>query len=130
MEKTLVYRVAAALFPEHPLKCLAGFAGVAHSTVKTWAYGSKHWAYGNRRPPIRVFNDVYAALQAALPTHKNQALVLDLTELLRGYIWQREREPIKPRAGFNKIRERDGPGSIPRDGRNRRGRPRRPVFTD
>jgi hypothetical protein len=23
------------------------------------------------------------------------------------------------------IRERDGPGSLPRDGRNRRGRPRR-----
>lgn len=36
-------------------------------------------------------------------------------------ISQREREP-KRRTGFNEIRERDVPGSVPRDGRNRRGR--------
>lgn len=75
MERSLVYRVAAALFPEHPAKSLARFAGVAHSTAKTWAYGSKHWAYGNRRPPIRVFKDMYAALRTALPTHENRVLV-------------------------------------------------------
>jgi hypothetical protein len=38
----------------------------------------------------------------------------------------REREPPR-RTGFNEIKERDGPGSMPRNGRNRRGRPRRPA---
>jgi hypothetical protein len=32
---------------------------------------------------------------------------------------------VRRRTGFNEIRERDGPGSVPRDGRNRLGRPKR-----
>jgi len=37
-----------------------------------------------------------------------------------------EREP-KRRTGFNEIKERDGPGSTPRDCRNRLGRPKRSL---
>jgi hypothetical protein len=39
-------------------------------------------------------------------------------------IARRDGEPPR-RRGFMEVRERDGPGSIPRDGRNRRGRPRK-----
>jgi hypothetical protein len=124
MERSLVYRTAAALFPEHPVKSLARFAGVTHSTAKTWAYGNKHWAYGNREPPIEVLKDLRGELQSALPAHGNQPVILDVVAHLDSYIWERERQLIKPRSGFNEIRERDGPGSTPRDGRNRLGRPR------
>ena len=48
MEKTLVYRVAAALFPEHPLKCLAGFAGVAEFDRED--LGLRQQALGLRQP--------------------------------------------------------------------------------
>jgi hypothetical protein len=124
MERSLVYRIARALNPD-PIVWLAAFAGVARSTAKTWCYGNKHWAYGQRKPPISVLKKLQSALETALPTHQDRRLVLALDELLKQYIWEREREPIKPRAGFNQIWERDGPGSIPRDGRNRRGRPRK-----
>jgi hypothetical protein len=51
-----------------------------------------------------------------------QAIVSGLILQLDYDIIQREREPRR-RTGFNEIRERDGPGSVPRDGRNRLGRP-------
>jgi hypothetical protein len=123
-----MYRVAIAFNPSHPIGWLSQFAGVSYSTAKTWAYGHKHWAYGNRRPPLQVLKDIYDAIEQASPSPPGTARMLALRELLRGYIWEREREPVKPRAGFNVIRERDGPGSVPRDGRNRRGRPRRVVL--
>jgi hypothetical protein len=125
VERTLIHRIACVFAPDRPIGWLARSAGVAHSTAKTWAYGHKSWAYGNRRPPIYLLKGLQIALEETLPTHKNQVEVLELSQLLRGYLWEREQEPMKPRAGFNVIRERDGPGSIPRDGRNRRGRPRR-----
>jgi hypothetical protein len=31
--------------------------------------------------------------------------------------------PVRRLTGFNEVRERDGPGSPPRDARNRQGRP-------
>jgi hypothetical protein len=95
-----------------------------HSTAKTWAYGSKHWAYGNRKPPIQVFKKLRGLLQDALPTHENQRVVIDQTTLVDQYIWLHERKAARPLTGFNEIRVRDGPGSTPRDGRNRLGRPR------
>jgi hypothetical protein len=125
MPETLVYRIASALDPTRPIMWIMEIAGVAHSTAKTWAYGSKSWAYGNRRPPIEALKNMQAALRDALPEGVNQKLLLELDALLKAYIWEREREPAKPRSGFNEIRERDGPGSIPRDGRNRLGRPKR-----
>jgi hypothetical protein len=131
MERSLIYRIARAVDPDRPIVWLAELAGVAYSTAKTWAYGSKrHWAYGQRKPPVSLLKDLHAALEAALPAHQGYRLVLALTSLLDQYIWEREREPIKPRAGFNLIRERDGPGSIPRDGRNRRGRPPLPEVVN
>jgi hypothetical protein len=56
-----------------------------------------------------------------------QARCVECNELLRDFgieIARREGEPPRHR-GFMEIRERDGPGSVPRDGRNRLGRPKR-----
>jgi hypothetical protein len=52
-----------------------------------------------------------------------------MTELERQldyHIRQREYEPPH-RTGFNLIRERNGPGSVPSDVRNRAGRPKRSL---
>ena len=123
--RPLIYRIAAAFDPGRPVHWLADFAGVARSTAKTWAYGSKHYAYGNCRPPICLLKELRDFLKSAWPTHTEPKLLIELHSLLKQYIWVRQREPIKPRKGFMEIRERDGPGSIPRDGRNRLGRPKR-----
>jgi hypothetical protein len=118
MEKTLIYRIACVFYPAHPTWWLADRAGVCRSTAKTWAYGS-------RQPPIEVCKDLLAALVATLPTHEDRALVLELWQALKGYIWKREWDgPVKRGGGFNEVRVRE-PGSPPRDGRNRRGRRKR-----
>jgi hypothetical protein len=65
-------------------------------------------------------------LQAALPAHQNQPLIIELSDLVDQYIWLHDRKAPRPRTGFNEVRVRDGPGSIPRDGRNRLGRPKKP----
>jgi hypothetical protein len=69
-------------------------------------------------------------LQDALPTHENQTVIIELTTLLGQYIWQHDRKAPGPRTGFNEVRVRDGPGSAPRDGRNRLGRPRKNTDVD
>jgi hypothetical protein len=56
-----------------------------------------------------------------------QARAAECNELWREYgveIARREGEHFH-RRGFMEVRERDGPGSVPRDARNRRGRPRK-----
>jgi hypothetical protein len=56
-----------------------------------------------------------------------QAGAAQCNELWREFgleIARRDGEHFR-RRGFMEIRERDGPGSVPRDGRNRLGRPRR-----
>jgi hypothetical protein len=130
-ERPLIYRIAQLLHRDRPITWLAWNADLrrggrqyAYSTVKTWACGQKHWAYGNRKPPIHLFKKLKGLLQVALPTHENRSVIIELTELLDQYIWQCERKAARPLTGFNEIRPRDGPGSVPRDGRNRLGRPR------
>jgi hypothetical protein len=130
--RPLIFRIAHALHPADPVAWLASIADLrrggreaAYSTAKTWAYGRKHWAYGNCRPPIALLKKLRGLLQHALPTHENQGLVIELSGLLDQYIWLHERKAARPRNGFNEIRPRDGPGSTPRDGRNRLGRPKK-----
>jgi hypothetical protein len=135
----LIFRIACALHPgwPGPVAWLASIADhrrgrrqTALSTAKTWCYGSKHWAYGNRKPPIQVFKKLRGLLQDALPTHENQRVIIELSDGLNQYIWQHERKATGPLTGFNEVRERDGPGSTPRDGRNRLGRPRKNASAD
>jgi hypothetical protein len=130
-ERPLIFRIARVLHPDRPIAWLARIAEhrrggrqFTYSTVKTWVYGRKHWAYGNRKPPIHVFKKLRGLLQAALPAHENQRVIIELSDSLNQYIWLHERKAARPLTGFNEIRPRDGPGSIPRDGRNRLGRPR------
>jgi hypothetical protein len=130
--RPLIFRIAHALYPAAPVAWLASIADhrrggrkFAYSTAKTWAYGFKHWAYGSRKPPMELFKKLKGLLQDALPTHEDQRVVIELSSLLDQYIWLEGRKAARPRTGFNEIRPRDGPCSTPRDGRNRRGRPKK-----
>ena len=100
---------------------LAGFARGRRSTGKRGRCSTaKSWATGHRRPPIvntRNFCSTCSRI-AEQPLTSYSAIEFA--------IMQREREPPR-RTGFNEIKERDGPGSTPHDGRNRRARPRRPA---
>jgi hypothetical protein len=100
---------------------LAGLARGRRSTGKRGRRSTaKSWATGHRRPPI-------ATLKFLLDLLKDRrATINQLIPAIEFAIMQREREPPR-RTGFNEIKERDGPGSTPHDGRNRRGRPRRPA---
>jgi hypothetical protein len=138
-ERPLIFRIACALHPgwPGPVAWLASIADhrregrkFAFSTSKTWAYGSSHWAYGSRKPPIQVFKKLMGLLQDALPTHENRRVIIELSDGLDQYIWQHERKAARPPTGFNEVRERDGPGTPHRDGRNRQGRPRKNASAD
>jgi hypothetical protein len=79
------------------------------------------WRQGHRRPPKSVLEGIRLLLQAR---------AAQCNELWREYgieIARRDGEPVH-RHGFMEIRERDGPGSVPRDARNRLGRPKRKLF--
>lgn len=107
MSDTVIRDAARALNPDRPIKTLAGPS--PRSTAKSWATG-------RRRAPVaklKILRDLLKDRQAAIS---------GLIYQLNYDISQRERESRR-RTGFNEIRERDGPGSVPRDGRNRRGRP-------
>jgi hypothetical protein len=110
MAWTLIRDIARMLSPDRPIVLLARLAGCPRPTAKSWATG-------HRRPPIfllRLLRDM-AEAQA-----RNAGSLGELDYEIR----QREYEP-KHRTGFNIVRERDGPGSVPRDGRNRLGRPKK-----
>ena len=109
MSATVIRRAARTLNPDRPLRSLAEQVRRPRSTVKSWTTG-------RRRPPIVVLEILRDLLR------DQRATLCQLIPELENEIMLREREP--PRyTGFNEIRERDGPGSIPRDGRNRCGRP-------
>jgi hypothetical protein len=111
MPDTVIRAAARALNPDRPIVILAGLARGRRSTAKSWATG-------HRRPSIAVLKILRDALK------ERQAAIGQLVPALDHVILKREIEPIQ-RTGFNEIKVRDGPGSIPRDARNRRGRPRR-----
>jgi hypothetical protein len=109
MAQTLIRDIARTLSPDRPIMFLAQLARCPRPTAKSWTTG-------HRRPPVWVLDAL-----------RHMARVRGLTGLEREFdyqIRQRTYEP-KHRTGFNQIRERDGPGSTPRDGRNRLGRPRK-----
>jgi hypothetical protein len=108
MSYNLIRDVARRLRPDRPIMLLALLAGRPRPTVRSWVTG-------HRRQPIYVLKLLRDAVQG-----QGTGLELELELEIR----KREFEP-KHRTGFNTIRERDGPGSVPRDGRNRLGRPKR-----
>jgi hypothetical protein len=112
MSDTVIRAAARTLNPNQPTKMLAALANGRRSTGKSWATG-------HRRAPIvklKILRDLLKERQAAL-----FGLIAEL-ELM---VMRREVEP-KRRTGFNEIRVRE-PGGVPRDGRNRRGRPKRAL---
>jgi hypothetical protein len=107
----LIFRAAQALFPGAPSALLACACGVPKATARSWRQG-------RRRPPKPVLERVRLMLQAR---------AAQCNELWREYgieIARRDGEPLR-RRGFMEVRERDGPGSVPRDARNRLGRPKK-----
>ncbi len=107
----LLDSAAQALFAGAPNALLARACGVRKPTVRSWRKGY-------RRAPLSVLRQVRLKLQA------RAAECNDIWRQLGIEIARREGEaPRRPR-GFMEVRERDGPGSMPRDARNRRGRPR------
>jgi hypothetical protein len=113
MAWTLIRDVARLLSPDRPIMLLARLGGCSRATAKSWVTG-------HRRPPIYVLRLLRDAAQS-------QAWRAGLLGELDYEIREREGEPPWKRRGpgFMEIRERDGPGSTPRDGRNRLGRPKR-----
>jgi hypothetical protein len=110
----LLDRAARALFEGAPSALLARSCDtlVAKATARSWRQG-------HRRAPLPVLRQLRAKLQARAAECNSLCRDLDFE------IARREGEPLHGR-GFMEIRERDGPGTVPRDGRNRLGRPRRP----
>jgi hypothetical protein len=107
----LLDRAARVLFAGAPSALLARHCGVPKATARSWRQG-------NRRAPKHVLIKLRLMLQAR---------AAQCNALCREFgieIARREGEPLR-RRGFMEIRERDGPGSVPRDGRNRLGRPRK-----
>jgi hypothetical protein len=117
----LINRAAQALFAGAPGALLARECGVR--AAKASAHS---WRRGHRRAPLSVLKTLRRRLQARGAECFSLCREFDLE------IARREGEPPSKRRGpgFMEIRERDGPGSIPRDGRNRRGRPKRIKAVD
>jgi|SRR6516225_6837494 hypothetical protein len=113
MAWTLIRDIARMISHDRPIALLARLGGCPRATAKSWATG-------HRRPPIYV-------LKWLREIERDRGWT-GLGPELDCEIRKREYEP-KFRSGFNEIRERDGPGSTPRDGRNRLGRPKR-IRTD
>ena len=111
MAWTLIRDVARLLSPDRPIMLLARLGGCSRATAKSWVTG-------HRRPPIYV-------LRLLRDMAESQARRAGLLGEIDHELSKREHEPPWKRRGpgFMEIRERDGRGTPPRDGRNRRGRP-------
>ena len=98
------------LWPKRRAACLSVHTGRLVSTCYSWVNGT-------RTPPPDVLDSLVGFLR------RHGAISLALADSL-------DREGEKARAtlrvarGWQIVKERDGPGSIPRDARNRRGRQR------
>lgn len=66
--------------------------------------------------PLKLYPVLQDALAERIRAH--HAAIEDLKQAM----WIRGREGPKPLQGFFVVKERDGPGSKPRDARNGRGR--------
>jgi hypothetical protein len=110
MSDTVIRRAALVLNPSKPIVTLARLARGRRSTAKGWATG-------RRRPSVDKLKILRSLLKDRLNT------LLQLMPELDLLIMRREAEPRR-RTGFNEIRVRE-PGGMPRDARNRLGRPRK-----
>jgi hypothetical protein len=112
----LINRAAHALFTGAPSALLARELGVFYPKAT-----ARSWRQGHRRAPLSVLKTLLRRLQARGAECHSLCREFDIE------IARREGEPPSKRRGpgFMEIRERDGPGSKPRDGRNRLGRPKK-----
>ena len=99
------------LWPGRPAAGLARTLGRSKATCRSWLEGLRG------TPP-----EVMDALAAVLRGHAAQSLAL--AESLNREADRAKAKPWKAR-GWQVVKERDGPGSWPRDARNRMGRPRK-----
>jgi hypothetical protein len=113
MPWTLIRDVARMVSPDRPIVLLARLAACPRPTAKSWASG-------HRRPPIFLLKRLRDIAESQA---RNAGLLGEIDYEIR----KREDEPPWKRRGlgFMEIRERDGPGTTPRDGQNRLGRPKR-----
>jgi len=111
----LINRAAQALFAGAPTALLAHECGLLPKAT------ARSYRQGHRRAPVPVLKSLRRMLQVRAAECSSLCRDFDLE------IARREGEPHWKRRGpgFMEVRERDGPGSVPRDGRNRLGRPRR-----
>ena len=109
-DATWLDRAARTLWPERHAAGLAALAGCPKSTARAWLSG-------RNRPPISVLRAVIHAL------HLRAEVCLSIKPFMESEVTAREREPRRL-AGWAEIKEWDGPGTIPRDGRWRGGRRR------
>jgi hypothetical protein len=123
MANTLIREAARALDHHRPIRLLADLAGRPRPTARSWATG-------HRRPPLPILKTLLEVLRqrqaertGVAPLEERQTLSGLAYEL--DYLIRKRSYEVRRRTGFNEIRQRDGPGSAPRDGRNRRGRPKR-----
>ena len=106
----LINRAARALFAGAPSSLLARSCGVAKATARDWRKD-------RRRAPKPALKQLRKLAQI------RAAECCEICRDLDNAIARRDVEFI-PRRGFMEVRERDGPGSVPRDARNRLGRPK------
>ena len=102
----LLDRAAGLLWPDAPSARLAGITRRPKSTARSWRSGSPQSA-------SRVLTLVRTELQSRGS---------EIFSLIREFdieIARREGEPPRQRPRVHGNSERDGPGSVPRDGRNR-----------
>jgi hypothetical protein len=128
MAWTLIRDIARMLSPDRPILFLARLAGRPRASAKAWASG-------HRRPSIAVLKSVLGAIRrrqaecAGIAPLEVRQILSGLAYELEDVIRKRSYE-VRRRTGFNEIKERDGPGSVPRDGRNRLRRPKRITAAD
>jgi len=96
------------LWPGRHAAGLAAFTNRPKSTCRAWIAGY-------RRPPPSAINAVLHRLR----NHASEGL--SIAAFLETVAVAREREPRRL-TGWAAIAERDGPGTVPRDGRWRGGR--------
>lgn len=112
MAVTLLYRAACLLSPDCPNRAVSQLLGRKRSSVRAWLSD-------RRQMPLKHHAALEEELAERIRAH--HAIIQELKQA----VWLRERRGPKPLQGFFVVKERDGPGSMPRDARWRGGRPKR-----